>query len=1077
MSRTMLIVSASAGTGKTYDLTHRLHEILSLPDAPDAETVVATTFTRKAAADLSERARRVLLEKGLADQANRLEGAFIGTVNSVCGQILERYAFEAGVSPRLRVVDETEEPLVFAEAISGAMDVGTLQELGRLCETLGTSLDDVKTAARKIVREARANRMSAESLARCADLSVEGLLALWPAPSAGDGEAFDARLRAELEAVEAALAGNGDTTKDTAAYRKLVSESQSLLKQGRPLPWEKWVKLSGDAPGAKSKTVVAGLKEAAVAHREHPRLREELARWTRGVFAVARGSMDLYQRYKEERGLIDFVDQEARVLELVERKDLAERLAEDVHLLLVDEFQDTSPIQLAMFLALSRVARKSIWVGDPKQSIYAFRGADPALMQATIRRLGGEQKQLDRNYRSRPLLVDLTSELFAGAFGGEFSRDEVRTSATRGEDATAPPPLAWWRLTSKNLDEDAACIAAGVASLLEPPEAERMRIVEPWTNRVRPLRPGDIAVLCRRNDEGCAKTAAALERLGIRAAISQTGLVATPEGGLVFAALRRLLDRRDTLATAEIVAMTAADPSPELWLADRIRHLQAGGVSQEWAEGHPVIRSLEGLQGELAVLSPSEVLDRVIDLADLRRLVLGWGRAGVRLGNLESMRRYARVYEDHCRNQRGAATVAGLVEWSRELAAAGGDEQSEGIGEDAVHVLTCHRSKGLEWPVVVLAELDYVREADPWGLRVMDDREEVDLEAPLAGRWLRYWTNPYGRNLGKSGIQTATAYLEATRRVADRETSELKRLLYVGMTRARDVLVLAVRSKEGNDKHAWMDKVFGDEPSLEVSAGEGRVQATVRGTEMALPAEARTFGPREEALQAARESLAWPARPSVLPQHPPARVSASGDVLIEGLHATIGEVLDVGPRLMISGKPEMDVLGSAIHGFLGADDPSLARDVRRTLATDLMRRFGVEAAVDAEALVTRSDALREALSKKYKVLSWRTEWPLQVRLGAQVISGWADLVVETPDGWVLVDHKSFPGPREKWEAEALSHAPQLAAYSLALERATGRAVVACFIHFVVGGGLAQVRPQVPGVDPSGPAATHCGQTP
>ena len=118
-------------------------------------------------------------------------------------------------------------------------------------------------------------------------------------------------------------------------------------------------------------------------------------------------------------GAIDFVDQEVLALELLTRPELVERLRGEIDLVLVDEFQDTSPLQLAIFLALAELAPRSVWVGDQKQSIFGFRGTDPALMDAAIDAIlgGDEPETLTTSYRSRRQLVALTSDVFVEPFG------------------------------------------------------------------------------------------------------------------------------------------------------------------------------------------------------------------------------------------------------------------------------------------------------------------------------------------------------------------------------------------------------------------------------------------------------------------------------------------------------------------------------------------------------------------------------------------------------------------------------------------------------------------------------------
>ena len=123
-------------------------------------------------------------------------------------------------------------------------------------------------------------------------------------------------------------------------------------------------------------------------------------------------AMIAYQEFKKKRGLIDFVDQEQLLLKALDLPDVSNVLQEELDLLLVDEFQDTSPIQLALFLKLAEAATETVFVGDVKQAIYGFRGSDPELMQAvlkTVEKEGGRKEVLGKSYRSRGHLVEYTN--------------------------------------------------------------------------------------------------------------------------------------------------------------------------------------------------------------------------------------------------------------------------------------------------------------------------------------------------------------------------------------------------------------------------------------------------------------------------------------------------------------------------------------------------------------------------------------------------------------------------------------------------------------------------------------------
>lgn len=187
-----------------------------------------------------------------------------------------------------------------------------------------------------------------------------------------------------------------------------------------------------------------------------------------------------------------------------------------------------------------------------------------------------------------------------------------------------------------------------------------------------------------------------------------------------------------------------------------------------------------------------------------------------------------------------------------------------------------------------------------------------------------------------------------------------------------------------------------------------------------------------------REPRAWP----------PAVVRPS-DLAREG---RLGEPVRIGGRSPLSGEPDMEALGQAVHGFLAADRPEWTAERRVEVARGLLKLWGVASAVPVEALVGMGAALRAWAETHAPGAVWRREWPLMQRLaGGTLLKGMADLVLKTADALYLVDHKSFPGALPEALERAAGHAGQLAAYASALTEATGKPVKGAFIHLPITG--------------------------
>ena len=213
-----------------------------------------------------------------------------------------------------------------------------------------------------------------------------------------------------------------------------------------------------------------------------------------------------------ERGLVDFTDLEILLLHLLERSDLSDSVRADFDLILVDEFQDTNPLQLAIFQRLRNLAPRSRWVGDPKQAIYGFRDTDPDLVNDVWKNAtSASRTELPDNYRSQAGLVQLVGKLFELVLGGEAVQRPKRPSITRG--------IERWICDTKNQTDDGIALSCGIAKLY----SEGVRL-------------GDIAVLERTNSQLKA-IARSLDDLRIPYLLESAGLLATREGALALAAL------------------------------------------------------------------------------------------------------------------------------------------------------------------------------------------------------------------------------------------------------------------------------------------------------------------------------------------------------------------------------------------------------------------------------------------------------------------------------------------------------------------------------------------------------------
>ncbi|MDP9035062.1 MAG: PD-(D/E)XK nuclease family protein [Myxococcota bacterium] len=500
----------------------------------------------------------------------------------------------------------------------------------------------------------------------------------------------------------------------------------------------------------------------------------------------------------------------------------------------------------------------------------------------------------------------------------------------------------------------------------------------------------------------------------------------------------------------------------------------------------------DALRARLTMLSPVEALDGTLAALDAVHLCARWPDPAQRIANLDALRATAANYEARCAQEREAATVAGMLRYFEvlrspslqgdEILAA--DDQHVPADDGAVVVCTYHKAKGLEWPVVVLANLDRGERRDAFEVAPESLGGTFDPERPLAHRSIRYWPWPLGATQ-KAPLADAAAESPEGRLVSQREDKERSRLLYVGFTRARDHLVLAGRVSKQRLKTAWLDALCsGDgEPLVElpVTAADGTIaHANVRlGCDDAAPLSVRTrvYRLNAERIDGQRTldnapAPVWFARPVVdaddTTAHAAYRIVPSAgandwpELEARVTQSRLGAIEHLPSAITCdAGKYEDDVLGNAVHAFLAADVDGLDAELRLERARELTQGAGLEGVVPAESLLLASDALRSWVSAKWPDAIWHREIPIERTIasdqGERRVSGIVDLLLETPTAYVIIDHKTFPAKAASaWRAKCAGFIPQLAAYAILLEAVGEKKVAAAWVHLPVGGGMVEV---------------------
>jgi ATP-dependent helicase/nuclease subunit A len=866
--RRNLVVAASAGTGKTHRLTG-LYALLalgltSMGRASDDEArapispsrIVATTFSRAAAGEIAERVRmslegvaaegdamgphdatiRARLERlvdppsrdVLRERARRatseLGSARIDTVHGVAARIVTEHAVELGIPPGARILDEGEsrelDTLVVDETLHDALAAGDrladgARTLLAVCGGLEPTRLDVATLLARLDEEGA----TAEDLERTDHVSVTARLrdrvrdvAAWMAESGALKNRDVAReAQRALETFDPAAADPSRLERALASWFAIRLTKKTAAEEAFAEIRDELGKGANASRGAGLARMIA---EAPRASERDAVVAEILALATRRL-----------RRERDARRALSFGD----VLRIArdgmrDRPGLARRVRASIDVLLVDEFQDTSPVQrdLVLFLREREIAGESrrpqreadagqiepaglFLVGDRKQSIYGFRGADVAVFARLCAELAGkaaaEALELPAGIAREPAIADFVALRETYRAGPRIT---AFVNAVAEQDFGRGPTSAEYEVRYGGAEHlVSAAVRAGDEVILIRDDGRALEGTDAFVASARgALRasliaaraiesellvvhaPRDIAVLTRRRST-IPLVEVALARHGIPYVVAGRALFDAPEVRDLAALLRLLLDPREKRALATVLRGPIASLSDEALVALSIpqRGLDASRVfgraqSELDLDDDDRARLVHfrdrfmAARPALLRLAPATAIHEAVRAFDLDLALAAMPRAAARIGNLERL-------EDLARGRGG-----GLAAFSRfletQIASETDGEEAVVFGDDddAVRVTTIHASKGLDFPAVVLLDL----EARPV-LRT------PGLGFGRVGRSARLLV----RHRGDAGARLASpALAEVDDELRARELAERKRLSYVAITRAKDRLVAIV---------------------------------------------------------------------------------------------------------------------------------------------------------------------------------------------------------------------------------------------------------------------------------------------
>ena len=1042
-----LFVEAGAGTGKTTALVGRVAELVLTGRVKVPRELAAITFTEAAAAELRDRVREQLEREAerldLDDEARGrvravladIDEVTITTLHGFASRLLGEFPLEAGLPPGFEVEDSIEASVRFDRRWLELVD--DLHSDPALREALG----------RGLVMDLDLRR-----LAEVADIFDDNWDRLGPPRPVGPLAPVDVSAVVEALGVALALLPHCADAEDLLAEhlenqagpirRELllltdVGDPESLLtalvragklsfKNGKKGVW------NGQKPNVVAALAAAEAARVALIHAHRSEVLGVLAERLRR-FAID-GAED-----RRRRGLVSYHDLLVRARDLLRADaDVRAALSRRYRYLLIDEFQDTDPLQIeiaALLAAADPTATPEDWqeidvvpgklffVGDPKQSIYRFRRADIALYARAETAFAAEAVALTANFRSVPAVLAWVNRVFGELItdDGDAQPPYVDLAPHRGAPGTRPAVLVVGGAVEEgSIGDIRDAESAELAALIRRMRAEAWEVGR--TDRA-PLRYDDIALLVPTRTP-LGQIERALESQGVPYRIESRSLVfQTDEVRELLAVLAAVDDPADE------VALVTALRSPGLGCSDadladwRLAKGQwrIDGMVPDGYDDHPVARALAELKRLHEVRDWKPVNELVAQVVRERRMVeLTLARRRPR----DHWRRY-RFLTDAARAfvEAGGSSLAEFVAWVTAQADGRADRVETVVREaddDAVRIMTVHGSKGLEFPVVVLAGLNADRDPRPplvaWG----PERPEIRMGSQAAGY---FETDGYG------GVR------EADERFED---AERRRLLYVAATRAQDHLVVSLHHKPGYRNHAsLLYGVCATCADLAGSLDEAQLALALAEDEPPMPA-APVEGPGE--------AVRWrEARAALL-----VRARSSGVVAPSGLGHDEAPVPDEERRVPGRGEGG-SARGRAVHALLqsvtlpGAGD--LDAIARLQADEEGLGEQAEEVAAIARAALA-APVVRRALAAPRH---WR-ELAVVASVGGRLVEGYIDLAFEDPDGrLVVVDYKTDA------VVNPAAYRLQIGAYTAALARATGREVAEGWLVFAGTDGAVEHR--------------------
>ena len=1113
-----VIVSAAAGSGKTAVLTERIARLIA--GGTDIDRFLVVTFTRSAAAEMKKRIGDKLREMAetsedaprLMQAAADIGRADISTIDGFCARVLRRHFQGAGLDPAFRAAEEAEAEALRHEAMEELIE-----------ESLGEKQFD------RLINAFDGEEAFTEAAFRlytflCAQPDPLGWLKAAAAMPFTEDDLEDTPLMEEyLSRAKAAVLRLTDMLKvrrdeiaeDYPATAKLLDDDIAMVRElvrcdtytgyakylfAMEFPRfamkgaDKELRDHVNHMRTKLREEIKAQKEKYFSKplSEHAQRLRDIRPLTECLYAFMEKYFARYAEKKREEGLIDYADMEHMALKLLRDPAIAKEYRDRFEYVFVDEYQDCNPVQNEIFAALSR-EDDQFYVGDVKQSIYRFRMAEPALFTEKFDAFeqSGGALMLSKNFRSSTAVIDYVNSLFSKIMtrqtGGVDYDASARLVPGRGERGGAELHILPRSLSPEYLEDSAedeiTALAAAEAEALFAAGRIRELVNSTFVDRdgtERNYRYNDIVVLHSSPGPIAEVWVRTLSREGVPAYAEMSGGYFEAIEVQVFLNLLRIIDNplqeiplisvlRSPIGgfdTEELILLRTDDPADSFYAS---LCLGAEKDTMLGTKARAFLSRLNKWRADAPLYDLADFMSELMDSTGFEDYASALPGGPSRKANLEALLENAAAY-----SRRGQG-IGGFLRFMDRAKSSGTIGAARIASANVVRIMSIHKSKGLEFPVVILAG-------------VAKQFNDADKKAHLAmDRTLGLGIRPIRGNLRTGSI----LHTAVTARLWRHQVAEQMRVLYVALTRASDrlIMIASLRDMELMDKFtapltpaaisaakSYADWIL---PGALLSCGEnplrqfmGMVETPgtpdvdihihggvhTEGLGSILPYEQyRAF--KEEATEKGsglfEQRFGW-RYPYV------ADTLLSSKVSVSDLTGNYPEIAEY-PQFLRDRAAKRPVgRGTAAHTLM--EHISIAPHTADSISAEITRLVdeGILAPAEAEVISVKNAAaffgsdLGRRMTASPRV---ERELPFNHRVSARelmgadtdetiLLQGIIDCCFIEESSWVLIDYKTDFVPTGKAKQAASKHRRQLTFYRNALEALTGAKVKEMYIHFL-----------------------------